>query len=271
MIEVFNQIDANYLELCKSLLDAKKVGKTREINNVVMMIEDVEHENTIVSIRNISATYLFAELLWYFEGRNDTKFIGKFASMWNDISDNGSEANSAYGYIIRYAYGFDQAKKVIELLRKDPNSRRAKINLNRANVNVIETKDEPCTMSLHYLIRDGKLHTTTVMRSNDIWFGLPYDVAFFTELQRYIAHALGIPCGSYAHFVISMHLYDKDYDKVKAIVENPVSIPITFDRKKFHKDRGFISSLMDVAIEHNVDCKKFLMKVLKDHHIYEED
>lgn len=271
MIEIFSQMDDCYLQLCEALLYAPKVGNTREINNITMQIDDVEHENTIVSVRDISASYLFAELLWYFEGRNDTEFIGKFASMWNDISDDGTEANSAYGYIIRSKYGFDQISKVIELLRKDPYSRRAKININRANVNVIETKDEPCTMSLHYLIRDGKLHTTTVMRSNDIWFGLPYDVAFFTELQRYIARRLGIPCGSYVHFVVSMHLYDKDYDKVKKIVENPVSIPITFDRKKFHKDRGFISSLMDVAIEHNMDCKEFLMKVLKDHHIYEED
>lgn len=271
MIEIFNQIDTAYLDVCRELLHAPKVGNTRELNNMTITIDDVENENTIVSIRDISATYLFAELLWYFEGREDTEFIGKFASMWNNISDDGLRANSAYGYIIKNKWKFDQVKKVIELLQKDPSSRRAKINLNTPNERVIETKDEPCTMSLHYLIRNGKLHATTVMRSNDIWFGFPYDVAFFTELQRYIASVLGIPCGSYTHFVVSMHLYDKDYDKVKAIVENPVSIPITFDRKKFHKDRGFISSLMDVAIEHNVDCKEFLMKVLKDHHIYEED
>lgn len=271
MIEIFSQIDTVYLDVCRNLLHAPKVGNTREINNVKIMIDDVENANTIVSVRDISATYLFAELLWYFEGRNDTKFIGQFASMWNDISDDGKTANSAYGYIIKSKYYFDQAEKVIELLRKDPRSRRAKINLNTPNKGVIETKDEPCTMSLHYLIRDGKLHATAVMRSNDIWFGFPYDVAFFTELQRYIAKELGIPCGSYTHFVVSMHLYDRDYGKVKEIVENPTSIPIVFDREKFHKDRRFISELLNIAMRHDIDCKELLMNLLHDHDIYTEN
>ena len=271
MIEILNTIDSTYLELCSKLLHSPKVGNTREMNNVKIVLPDIENENTIVSIRDISAAYLFAELIWYFQGRNDARFIGQFASMWNNISDDGETSNSAYGYIMQHRFGFNQVKKVIELLQEDPMSRRAKINLNVPNSKVIETKDEPCTMSLHYLIRDEKLHCTAVMRSNDIWFGFPYDVAFFTELQRYIAKALEIPCGSYTHFVVSMHLYDRDYDKVKEIVANPISKPICFNRKKFYENRSFINSLLDVAIEHNVDCKEILMKLLKVHDIYEEE
>ena len=85
----------------------------------------------------------------------------------------------------------------------DPNTRRAVVNINVPNVNVIETKDEPCTIALQFLNRDGKLHCTAIMRSNDIWFGTPYDWAFFIELQKVIADKLGLGYGTYTHFATS--------------------------------------------------------------------
>lgn len=235
-VEKSTHIDSLYWTLCKFLLDAPNVEDTRELNNVKVTLTDIT--NNIVSIRGLSPSYLLGELLWYFAGRNDVEFISKFSSFWKGISDDGETCNSAYGYLMRYAFGFDQIEKVIELLTKDPNSRRAKINLNTPRENVIETKDEPCTMFLQFLIRDKKLHCTAVMRSNDIWFGFPYDVAFFTELQKYIADRLGVKYGEYTHFVVSMHLYDRDYEKVSKIVENPISMSeqIDFDREKFHME-----------------------------------
>ncbi len=229
------EIDQIYLNLCKDLYtEGKKVGNTRELSNVTITLNNIE-EN-VVGIRNISASYLFGEWLWYFTARNNTKFISKFGSMWEKLSDDGITNNSAYGYIMMQKFGFDQIAKVIELLKADPNSRRAVINLNTPNQRVIETKDEPCTIALQFRIRNNKLYCTTMMRSNDIWFGLPYDIAFFTELQMFIADALGIEYGSYTHFDVSLHVYEKDIPKIQNIVFYRFKEKIiTFDRKKFHK------------------------------------
>lgn len=212
------EIDHVYLDLCQKLLAAKQVAGTREINNVKVTFD--ASKNTIVGVRGISPSYLLGEWLWYFNGINKMRFISQFGSMWKRLSDDGITNNSAYGYLMRLAFGFDQIEKIIELLQKDPNSRRAVINLNTPNKNVIETHDEPCTIALQYLIRDGVLDCTGMMRSNDIWFGFPYDIAFFTELQRYIAFRLGIEAGTYTHFVVSLHLYDKDYETIKQIVQD---------------------------------------------------
>ena len=207
-----------YLDLCKKLITAPIVGNTKELNNYKFELKDIT--KSIITIRNISKKYLLAELLWYINERNDKEFIGQFASLWNNISDDGMTSNSAYGYILGKKYGFNQIEQIIELLQKDPNSRRAVLNISDPSINRINTKDMQCTVCLQFLLRNNKLYCTTYMRSNDIWFGLPYDVVYFTFLQKYIAYRLNVGYGTYTHFVGSMHMYLRDEVNIKQMIEN---------------------------------------------------
>lgn len=252
------RIDEIYKKLCYDLIShGDKINNTLELRNIRFTIPNI-NEN-IVGIRNLSAAYLFGEWLWYLSGKNDTKFISSFGSMWEKLSDDGITNNSAYGYIMKYKFGFDQVEKIIELLTIDPNSRRAVINLNTPNKNVIETKDEPCTIALDYYIRNNKLFCTGMMRSNDIWFGLPYDIAFFMQLQKYIANRLHVDYGTYTHFVVSLHVYKKNIDNIKSIVKNPIQKLILYDDFKFWKNIDFVTKLIDTAIRH---CKRDTIKNL---------
>ena len=268
MGRISTDIDNIYLTLCKDLLKSPKVGNTRELNNVKLVLKDIN--KNIVSVRGISPSYLAGELLWYFNGDPSLKFISEYSSFWKNISDGGVTCNSAYGYLAQLKHGFNQIDQVIEILKKDPESRRAKININTPGPCTMDTKDEPCTMSLHFMIRKNNLDCTVVMRSNDIWFGFPYDVAFFTTLQKYIAKCLGVGYGWYTHFAVSLHMYDHDAEKVAAIVDNPVSKPIEFNEDKFFENFSFIFELLKVAQNHNVDVKKMTMKLFHDMGIYKE-
>ena len=234
----FNTVDEAYKKLCEKLVTAPVVGNTHELNNVKIEIDDVT--SSIVSIRNTSLTYLLGELLWYFNGSQSMEYITKYSSFWKHISDDGVTSNSAYGYLLMYKRGFNQIEKVIELLTADPNSRRAVININVPNVHVIETKDEPCTIALQFLNRDGKLHCTAIMRSNDIWFGTPYDWAFFIELQKVIADRLNLGYGTYTHFATSFHAYERNMADIRAIAEadiETIKANIVFDRNRFHAEK----------------------------------
>ena len=213
---VSDDINDIYGTLCKELLEGEQVGNTREIRNVRFTLTQIS--NNIIGTRNISHSYMMAELLWYFHGSRDMRFISRFGSMWKRLTDDGCTNNSAYGYILKYKHGFDQIEKIIELLKTDPNSRRAVLNINVPNPYVIKTKDEPCTIALQFVIRNHRLHCTGIMRSNDIWFGLPYDVVFFTELQKYIAYRLGLFAGTYTHFVTSMHVYDRNISDIRKVL-----------------------------------------------------
>lgn len=224
--EHINKVTVNsaYKKLCNDILDfghtmeTRNVrGNTKELCNYMMKIDDLDCEYVSLLTGGTNLTYLAAELLWYWSARNDLKFIGKFSNMWDKVTDDGETANSAYGYILQKKHGFNQIEKIIELLKVDPYSRRAVININVPNENVINTKDEMCTICMNYQIRNNKLHCTCVMRSNDLNYGLRNDIAYFIYLQKYIASKLGVAVGTYTHFAMSIHFYDRDFDFVKKV------------------------------------------------------
>lgn len=262
MGRISTNIDDIYLTLVKDLMAAPQVGNTTELNNVKIVLKDIT--KNIISIRGLSAPYMFGELLWYFNGDNSLKFISQFSSFWNHLSDDGKTCNSAYGYLLQKAHGFNQIDKAIKVLKDDPNSRRAKVNINYPDARVDTTKDEPCTMSIHFMIRNNRLDCTAIMRSNDIWFGFPYDVIFFTELQKYVAQQLGVGYGIYTHFAVSLHMYDRDVEKLSDILKFPVADPIEFNRMKFYDN---IKELYAVASEGGKDA---LMGKLAEMNIYKE-
>lgn len=229
----FNYI---YRDICRDLVEeglhedtTSNKGKTLEINNYTFTIPNID--NNIITLKsrmdNNSILYLIGEMLWYWEARNDLSFISKFSSFWSRISDDGKTSNSAYGYILKKKHGFNQIEKAIELLKKDKYSRRAVLNINVPNKNVIETKDEMCTIALIPFIRDNKLNMTCVMRSNDINFGLTYDLMYFTQLQKYIAREVGVETGSYTHLAVSIHCYLSDLEKIKSIAYGNLEESIT--------------------------------------------
>ena len=266
-----SKVDNIYLSLCDQLIRyGRPVGNTHELRNIKFTLPDIT--DNIISVREISASYMFGELLWYFNADNSTEFISKFGSKWSKISDNGITNNSAYGYRAMKEFGFNQIDKVVELLQKDPESRRAVINLNVPNENMIETKDEPCTIALQFYIRDRKLYCTGMMRSNDIWYGLPYDIIFFTELQKRIADRLTCGYGTYTHFAVSLHMYDRDKEKIEKILSNPKSTKIVFDRSEFWKNMAFVKALMDAATKHcdSHYVKSLMLKFAKTFFKYEE-
>lgn len=222
----FNKVTVNvaYRKLCRELYEKGHVmetrnirGGTKELCNYMFTIDDLDSEYVTLKTGKTNLTYLAGELLWYWSSRNDTEFIGKFGSMWKKLSDDGVTNNSAYGYLLQEKHGFNQIEKIIELLTVDPYSRRAVLNINVPNKNVIETKDEPCTVCLDYQIRNGKLHCTCVMRSNDVNFGLRNDLGYFISLQKYIAKRLEVPVGTYTHFAMSIHFYDRDTKFIKDV------------------------------------------------------
>lgn len=184
-----------------------------EILNAHVVITDPTYGIITSPGRGLAMRYAIGELLWYLSGSNRTKDIALYAKRWNELSDNGTHANSAYGHRIFHMYGFDQWDHVKELLTKDNTSRRAIIHIKEASP--FESKDIPCTIALQYLIRDNRLHATTFMRSNDIWFGFPYDVFSFTAMQIKMAFELGVDIGTYTHIAGSLHLYQRDYEKYK--------------------------------------------------------
>lgn len=262
--DVADSMDKLYKTVCCDLIAAPEVRGTKELNNYSFTLTNLD--NNVINIRDISKSYICGELLWYALGRNDVEFINKFAGLWGRISDDGVTSYSAYGDIVFARHGFNQVEKIIQLLCSDPESRRAVINFNVPNENVIKTKDEICTIALQFLIRNGRLHCTAIMRSNDVWYGLPYDTIFFTELTKYIARRLNIPYGTYTHTVVSLHAYERNYDDLMKVVNNLPTSKISVDFEKMMQYKFILEHVVEVAENPKAElvaaCE--MLKVIKE-------
>lgn len=225
----FNSANELYIQLAKDLKDhGNLVGprglQTLELTDAFFTLNKPLNSYITLRSRNLSNSYVIGELLWYFSGRNDLKYISKFSKFWNNISDDEKTSNSAYGYILMLKHNFNQIDYVIDALKKDKDTRRAILIFNTPYPEQKDTKDMICTLNAQFLIRDNKLNMYINMRSNDINFGLPYDIIFFTTLQAYIHMKLfdvyeDLNIGTYNHHATSLHIYEKDFNLLDKVIE----------------------------------------------------
>lgn len=184
--------------------------------------------------RKLNTGFAVGEFLWYWTGRDDLSMMLYYNKRMAGFSDDGKTLNSAYGKrIFKYESNvqtmmMSQWLVCAETLLKDPDSRRAVININRAEdqkqATLHESKDVPCTLSLQFFIRNKKLHLHVNMRSNDIMWGFCYDVFSFTLLQECMMLLLreegmkDLGLGSYYHTAGSLHLYEQHYQLAEDII-----------------------------------------------------
>jgi hypothetical protein len=111
------------------------------------------------------------------------------------------------------------AKEFFGRLKEDTSSRRAAISIFHPEDVTRNSKDIPCTFGLFYHIRDNLLHATTVMRSNNAFILMPYNIFEFALLAEVLASELGVEVGSLTHNAISMHLYENDVENAKSVID----------------------------------------------------
>lgn len=177
------------------------VGALLELTNPRARLSRTESRGKLFSC--------LGELCWYLAGSNKLDFIAYYISAYRKFAD-GDRVFGGYGPRLLNWGGLNQLENVTECLRTKRDSRQAVIQLFDRHDIIERHNDVPCTCTLQFMCRDGKLHMVTHMRSNDAFKGLPHDVFCFTMLQELIARDLGLELGTYKHAVGSLHLYDKD-------------------------------------------------------------
>jgi thymidylate synthase len=226
----FNKI---YLEVLEDLYrfpeftsTNRKGEKLHELMNTQIVLKNIDNCYSIC--RNMSMTYLIGELLFYIKGENKLKNIIDYSKFWAKCSDDGENVNSCYGYYIwkrLTTTGNTQFEYCAQQLLKNPESKKAVITIYNGVKHSKETNDNPCTMNLQFYIRKNKLYLTVNMRSNDIWYGLPYDLPFFVFLQKAmigrLSHIIsGLTPGAYIHNAVSLHLYERNFKDAYETIHN---------------------------------------------------
>jgi thymidylate synthase len=160
--------------------------ETSELLGVSFSIRNPRRRCITNPARNWSLPLAIGELCWHLSGSDDLSFIAHYAPRWREFSEDGHRVmGSCYGKRIfgQSATGSSQWNQVIQLLRSDPMSRRAVLTFQAlpASALIAESKDVSCATVMQFFIRDNALHAITYMRSNDVIFGLPYDIYCYSR------------------------------------------------------------------------------------------
>ncbi|MCK5506860.1 MAG: thymidylate synthase, partial [Thermodesulfovibrionia bacterium] len=201
---------------------------TREIVNAHLTLRDPRDRLIFDKARKMNIAFAIADWVQIMVGNDDLEFLARFATAIRGFADpkKPHKLGGAYGPRLKHQE-FDQIQGVIGRLKEDSNSRQAVLTIYDGRPDLVtESHVVPCTLSLQFLIRDSRLNCIATMRSNDIVWGLTYDVFNFTMIQEYVAVKVGIPLGDYLHNAGSLHLYaDRDAKMVKALGEPIRSAP----------------------------------------------
>ena len=213
--------------------------KVLEVDNYVFVVSSPFRCLSTLKPLHTRLEYAEAELSWYAKGSNKPKDLrhpitGKsFENIWSQYSDDNVTVNSAYGqYIFAQYFEACNGKMVLDPipmtqrewirqeLRRDPDSRRAVININQVkHKSLLTTKDFPCCVVMQFTIRNNRLNLAVVFRSQDIDTGLRNDVYTMCGLQRMMAAELKLECGWFSNVALNLHLYEKKWDDVRVLLE----------------------------------------------------
>jgi thymidylate synthase len=191
---------------------------THEVLNANLTLTNPRARIITSPIRKVNYSFAVGEFIWYWKGMNDLPFISRYNSRLKNFSDDGKTLNSAYGRRLfgpqgrGVSEGQSQWTTVKQILSTDPESRRAIMHILNQDDASKFSKDVPCTCTLQFFIRSGALHLHAHMRSNDVFWGLPYDVFSFTLMQEAMAAELNVELGHYYHTAGSMHIYQRHFE-----------------------------------------------------------
>lgn len=165
----------------------------QELLDVFIVVKDVDDEDPILN-----------------------EFADKELIKWmveDNFGGNEPVLNWGYSYGMRFRdfRGVDQIKKIIEKLKRNPESKSATIGLMDPTTDY--EGHMPCIVALDFKLRNSELHITGYFRSQDIGKKVYADFLALRKIQTEIAYSVGASLGDVKILISSAHIYEQDFGK----------------------------------------------------------
>lgn len=195
---------------------------------------------------NTMNNYMEKERKMFDDGIIDSNEMSKISKIWKCIENPDQTINANYGYMVYYIKDartrydipiynnyrlendtcndyMSQFEWCQIKLKNNIHTLQAYMHFNRPKDQYLDNLDQPCTMYCQFMVVDNKLNFISCMRSNDVIYGTPYNLAYFKILQERMLDYLNIECeynlefGYLHHNATSLHLYEDKIDIAKKI------------------------------------------------------
>lgn len=200
-----------------------RLGNTIEVPRVAISISDPGQRYTFSRLPAINPAFAIAEVVWIMTGRNDAAFLNYFNHSLPKYAGDTPSYHGAYGNRLRSAFGIDQLERAAATLRSQRDSRQVVLQIWDAASDfplpcgTPVSSDVPCNVTSMLKVRDNRLEWTQILRSNDLFRGVPYNFIQFMTLHEIVAGWIGVEPGCYCHLSDSLHLYESDVAKFSVL------------------------------------------------------
>lgn len=225
-----------YLDLCKKILDkgvdrGDRTGTgTRSIFGNQMRF-DLQKGFPLLTTKKVHLKSIIYELLWLLRGDTNIKFLtDNGVGIWNEWADENGELGSVYGKQWRKwettdGKKIDQISNLVNNIKNNPNSRR--LIVSAWNVGEVEKMAlPPCHCFFQFYVAEGKLSCQLYIRSNDVFLGMPFNIASYSLLTMMLAQVCGLKAGELVYTNGDVHIYKNHFKQVKLqMTRKPRSLP----------------------------------------------
>ncbi|HYN11768.1 MAG TPA: thymidylate synthase [Burkholderiales bacterium] len=166
----------------------------------------------LLTTKKLHLKSILYELLWFLRGDTNVKWLQeRGVSIWDEWADENGELGPVYGHQWRHwrtpdGGEIDQISKVVESLRKKPDSRRHIVSAwNPAEVERMALP--PCHALFQFYVAGGSLSCQMYQRSADLFLGVPFNIASYALLTLMMAQVTRLQPGELVLTLGDGHLY----------------------------------------------------------------
>ncbi len=184
-----------------------------------------------ITTKRLHFPSIIYELLWFLRGDTNIAYLNEHGvSIWDEWADENGELGPVYGSQWRSwptpdGERIDQIARVVENLRRDPDSRRHIVCA--WNVADIERMAlPPCHLLFQFYVADGRLSCQLYQRSADLFLGVPLNISSYALLNLMVAQVAGLAPGDFIHTLCDVNLYVNHLDQVETLLaREPHALP----------------------------------------------
>ena len=165
-----------------------------------------------VTTKSIHMRSVIHELLWFLQGSTNVAYLHtNGVTIWDEWADERGDLGPIYGaqwrsWPARDGRSIDQIARVVENIRRDPDSRRHIVSAwNVADIDRMALP--PCHLLFQFHVVRGRLSCQLYQRSADVLLGVPFNIASYALLTMMVAQVTGLEPGEFVHTLGDAHLY----------------------------------------------------------------
>ncbi|MGH8711213.1 MAG: thymidylate synthase [Burkholderiales bacterium] len=226
-----------YLDLMQHILDHGVPKNDRTGTGTLSIFGhqlrfDLNDGFPLLTTKKIHLKSVIHELLWFLKGETNIAYLKENGvTIWDEWADEKGDLGPVYGYQWRSwpapdGQHIDQIAKIIEEIRKNPDSRRLLVSAwNVADLDKMALL--PCHAFFQFYIAQNRLSCQLYQRSADVFLGVPFNIASYALLTLMMAQVCKLKPGELVHTFGDAHLYLNHMEQAREqLSRQPKKLPV---------------------------------------------